>query len=339
MSLRIQGLGWATPLGRELEAVWQSIKAGGAAPETTLANPFNTRTFPVRRIDPSAVADVSRHPRLRRSSAISLFAAAAAQDAMKACDPSAERLALVFVSTNGGVVYTRRFFEDVSKSGTHAGSPLLFPETVYNAPASHIAALLGIEGIATTLVNDATAIADAIATAEELLDTEACDRCLVVAAEEADWVLCEACAAWKLAPVFGEGAAAILLGRDGDGPAIQTLAPTASFRSRKEARALLAGAAGGSFDILVSSAAGTPFDEIESDLPPPRLRCAPKAALGEAFAASALMQVVAAALAIREAASPARALIPLVGFQGQVAAVELRSERYFESLKGFPRSS
>ena len=66
----------------------------------------------------------------------------------------AARLAVIFAVASGSVVYTRRFYEQVTKQGAKAASPMLFPETVYNAPASHLAALLGIDGATYTLVGD-----------------------------------------------------------------------------------------------------------------------------------------------------------------------------------------
>ncbi len=328
MIARIQGLGWITPLGRDPASAWEAVQAGSAPEPTELTNPFNARSFPVRRIDTAMVADVARLPRLRRSSVISHFAVAAALDALKdagcGCNPLTERLAVVFAATNGGVIYTRRFFEDVSKSGTQAGSPLLFPETVYNAPASHIAAVAGINGVVTTLVNDASVGADAIAAASDLIDAGDCDRCLVVAAEEADWAICEAYAAWKLGTIFSEGAAAVLLGPGGNGPVVERIDAGAAFRSIAEARAMI-----GEFgmkseaQIIVSGASDTPFDEAEADLRGPRFT--PKKLFGEAFAASTLMQIAGAALALRGQPTGTRAFVPVVGFHGQVAALTLRA--------------
>jgi hypothetical protein len=313
MTTRIQGIGWVTPLGRELGAVWEAVQAGISPNPAQLTNPFNGRGFPVWRVDPATVADVTRLPRLRRSSVISHFAVAAALDALRAagCDPAGERLAVVFAATNGGVIYTRRFFEEISKTGTQAGSPLMFPETVYNAPASHIAAVAGVTGVVTTLVNDATAGVDAISAACDLLDSGACDRCLVVAAEEADWAICEA-------------SAALLLGPAGDGPTIERIYGGATFRSIAEARRHMAEfAADAKAQITVSSASGTSFDEAEADLPEPHLT--PKASFGEAFATSTLLQVACAALALQGRPAGDRAFVPTVGFHGQVAALTLQA--------------
>ena len=53
-------------------------------------------------------------------------------------------IALIFAVSNGGVIYTKRFYHDIVESGAQSASPLFFPETVFNAPASHLAAILGI---------------------------------------------------------------------------------------------------------------------------------------------------------------------------------------------------
>ncbi len=338
-AVRIQGIGWVTPAGRDLASVWSAVRTGAVPPLSEIVNPFDLRVFPVWRVDPAIVADAARLPRLRRSSAISHFAVTAALDALRdsGCDPARERLGVVFAATNGGVIYTRRFFEEVSKSGTQAGSPLLFPETVYNAPASHIAAVAGITGTVTTIINDATAAIHAISAACDLLDSGTCDRCLVVAAEEADWAICEAYAAWNLsAPegtavplggsgaIFAEGAAALLLGSDGDGPAIERILDGGTFASIADARKQVAAfAKDAAAQLSVCSASGTLFDDAEADLRGPRIF--PKAVLGEAFATSALTQVACAALALREHSPGARAFVSAVGFSGQAAALTLRA--------------
>ena len=84
------------------------------------------------------------------------------------------------------------------ESGAQAASPLLFPETVFNAPASHLAAILGITGASYTLVGDGAVGILALQMAEDLMAIEALDHCLVVGAEEVDWLLCDAYRKWRL---------------------------------------------------------------------------------------------------------------------------------------------
>jgi hypothetical protein len=340
MSPHIQGVGWVTPAGRDIGGVFSAIRDGCRPPMRDLKNPFSGQSHPVLLVDPATVEDVTRLPRLRRSSAISHFAVAAALDAIKASgyQPGSSRLALVFASTNGGVIHTRRFFSDVSKAGPHAGSPLLFPETVYNAPASHIAAALGITGTTLTLVGDSTAGTDALAAAIDLLASDACDHCLVVAAEEADWTLCEAYMTWGLSArnpegtassgsgaIFSEGAAALLLGTESQHPTIEDIRTGTAFRSLDEARsqmaALCADMDAHSCSRLVSGSSGARFDIVESELPAAIERFAPKLIIGEAFAASTLIQTACAAISLP---AGARALVPTTGYHGQVAALTVR---------------
>lgn len=234
MSLAIIGRGWVTPLGSDVREVWRRLLAGEQAAVNAITSQEDGRTYPVFRVAPQTL-DIPQHPRLRRSSAISKFAAAAGLAALRdggieTTARIAGRCALIFAVSNGGVIYTKRFYHDVVESGARAASPLLFPETVFNAPASHLAAILGITGASYTLVGDGAVGGLAVHMAQDLMENEALDYCLVVAAEEADWLLCDAYRNWRLtrdAPpielfqtpppgtILSEGAGALLLARSG----------------------------------------------------------------------------------------------------------------------------
>src|SRR5437763_661145 len=103
-----------------------------------------------------------------------------------------DRMALVFAVSNGGVIYTKRFYHDLVQSGAQSVSPLLFPETVFNAPASHLAAILGTAGASYTLVGDGAVGVLAIKMAADLLENDAVAFCIVVGAEERGWLVCDA---------------------------------------------------------------------------------------------------------------------------------------------------
>src|SRR5580704_6825677 len=225
---RICGLGWVTPLGADLDEVWARLVRGDTAEPKLITNPETGREHVYAPVPPKTVEALGRNPRLRRSSAISYFAVAAGlaalEDAGVSLAPeSAARTALVFAISSGGVIYTRKFYEQIVKQGAHAASPLLFPETVYNAPASHLAAQLGIDGASYTLVNDGTVGLAALRFAEQLLATSDLDRVVVVGSEECDWILCEAYRDWRIARGLGdscgallaEGAAAVVLALEG----------------------------------------------------------------------------------------------------------------------------
>lgn len=325
MILRICGIGWVTPLGSGVDPVWQRLLQGDEAQPEQIKDQFSERSYCVFRVPDSALTALPPHPRLRRASAISRFAAAAGLEALNDAGISVDsertkRTALVFAISNGGVIYTKRFYRDIVESGAQSASPLLFPETVFNAPASHLAAILGITGATYTLVGDGAVGALAVRMAEDLLRSGEFDYCLLVGAEEADWLLCDAYRKWRLArsrpPVepFGqsprgtivsEGAGAILLAREGP-VSIDKTDAGGYYANREElecvVRQTVSNLVETKIDIVVSSANGTfidgPESEAISEYSPDALVYTAKPALGESVGASGLWQIIVAAKAL-----------------------------------------
>jgi 3-oxoacyl-(acyl-carrier-protein) synthase len=353
MSARIAGLGWVTPLGAGLDEVWERLGRGDVAECKVVTNPESGREHVYAPVPPKTVEALGRNPRLRRSSAISYFAVAAGlaalQNAGVTMTPeTAARTAIVFAISSGGVVYTRRFYEQIVKQGANAASPLLFPETVYNAPASHLAAQLGIDGASYTLVNDSTVGLAALKFAEQLLAGGDLDHVVVVGSEECDWILCEAYRDWRIARAPGarrgallaEGAAAVVLAREGN-IALHVHDGVPMYR-QKDAVAGLARIysellPNGEVDAVIGCANGTFFDVVEQRAVSARLPHAtvylPKQAFGETLGASALLQTVVGALALQHSALPGgpvqekkieSVLVSALGFNQQASGAVLR---------------
>lgn len=251
------------------------------------------------------------------------------------------RLGLVFGTMTGSVVYSRRYYEEVLREPATA-SPLLFPETVYNAPASHLAAVLGIQGRVHTEVGDAGVYLKAFATAAMWLRLGVVDRCLVVAAEEADGLVGEGLSLLSRTAVGAEGAAAMLLCRAADAPGCARLvavtepvlygkscSPMMALGRVRRALELEVGlesghscllvdgvGVGGRLDRAVASTWGDWVGE----------RWSPKAVLGEAWAAGAAWQCVAAVAGLSEGRM-AQAVVSVVGSQeNAIGAVFHRPE-------------
>jgi len=322
--LHIAGMGWVTPLGSGVEEVWSRLLNGERASAESLSSPLG-RDYPVFRVPASATARAPAHPRLRRSSAISRFAAVAGLDALESAgvklDPEvAQRTALIFAVSNGGVIYTKRFYHEIVESGAQAASPLLFPETVFNAPASHLAAILGITGATYTLVGDGAVGTLALKMADDLMTSDTLDYCLVVGAEEADWLLCDAYRKWRLlrsAPpiepfqrpargtIISEGAGAILLARSGR-VQIGKIASGTNFRKQREAAAgvdaVFSELCATPPDLVAASANGTFIDAAEQAAvgkhSPKATVYAVKGQLGDSVGASSLWQTISAAQAL-----------------------------------------
>lgn len=330
MNAIITGLGWVTPLGRGLEEVQAALAAERVPAFQYETHPATGVQYPVLRVPSECLADAAAFARLRRSSAISHFAVAAALDAAAGLSPAQRsRTALVFAASDGGVIYTRRFYRDVVERGPGAGSPLLFPETVYNAPASHIAARLGLEGESLTLVGDVEVGLDAVSTACELLACSDVDHCLVAAAQELDWITCDAYSRRGLASgknpgaILAEGAGALLLSREGEGCRVQTVS---GERTKLSALPALVSRLERPPEIIVSSDSGTPMGGRERSalqgLFPRAQILSPKKFLGEAMASSSIQQVICAALSLQNQEN-STALACATGFNCRISALIL----------------
>ena len=330
MSLAIAGMGWVTPLGNGADPVWDRLLHGDEASGTAISEQFGDRSYSAFRVPESALSGLA-HPRLRRASLISRFAVAAGLEALKAAglkvdSQNAQRIALIFAISNGGVIYTKRFYRDVIEMGAQSASPLLFPETVFNAPASHLAAILGVTGTTYTVVGDGAVGLLAIKMAEDVMTDESLDYCLIVGTEEVDWLLCDAYRRWRLlrsAPpiepfgkqkrgmILSEGAGAILLARDGP-ITIERAHPGGSYRKREGAEEILMqmlrDLSQPEIDFVISSANGTFIDQAEQraleQVIPDAIAYTAKPALGESVGASGLWQVILGAQGLRHEELP-----------------------------------
>lgn len=119
-------------------------------------------------------------------------------------------IGLILCVMTGCVSYSRRFYDEALRDPATA-SPLLFPETVFNAPSSHLAAVLGLSGINYTLVGDPGAFLQGLALGAEWLLAGRVEGCLVVGAEELDWIVADTFRLFARGMVLTEGAGAVFL--------------------------------------------------------------------------------------------------------------------------------
>ena len=342
MSVRIGGMGWVTPLGRGVSEVWQKLLNGEKAKLQSIDGPDSHQSFEIFRVPPEATKSAPAHPRLRRASAVSRFAAVAGLDALgdagiQLDGDAAKRTAIIFAISNGGVIYTKRFYHEIVASGAQAASPLFFPETVFNAPASHLAAILGITGASYTLVGDGAVGLLALKMAEDLLLDPALDRCLVVGAEEADGLLCDAYRRWRLPITLSEGAGAVILDRTGP-VSIDAIDAGGNF-SHQDAAAdevgkIFARLKPTNSDLIVLSANGSFVDRAEvaamAEIAPHARTYSPKFALGESVGAAALWQVICAVQSLKTQQLPGtrdfraeRAIVSACGLNQQTAGLTI----------------
>jgi 3-oxoacyl-(acyl-carrier-protein) synthase len=327
-----------TPFGIGADCVFLAEKAAEPVPVTVVLNPETGRKHRIALAPQNVAAHLAREPRLRRASVISMLAATTAREAItKSGIAPGPRTALVVGVSNGCAHYTRRFYEQIVKSGANTASPLLFPETVHNAPASHLAAMMKLDGATYTLIGDSTVGLQALHFAAQLIAIGDADHVIVAAAEELDWILAEGHHVWRLTSPHGtcrphsrtgtllaEGAAAVVLGK---GNAIAKLAtvPGRSVMGRGSAAASLIAVTGQldatEHDWIVDGANGTWVDSAFLAIKAPR-RLSPKGVTGEAVGASALQQVVMAVELLHQTKAD-NALVAALGWNQNAAAAKI----------------
>ena len=315
----IRGIGAVSPAGWNMAALRDALAKNEPLAPQELPRPAAEQAFRVLRVPPpNPRPGFLTHTRLRRTSPITQFAVAAAVEALGPREPESTRGIGVLVCVFSGCVnYTRRFYDEALKDPATA-SPLVFPETVFNAPASHISAYLGSTAINYTLVGDSGTFLIGLATAANWMLEGKLDECLVVGTEEVDWLTSDAVRLFDRSKVLSEGAGAVLLTRKGgvrlnaitDEHLFPTTGKVEALRRMKAElpnvpTAVLADSASGSGGISLEES------QLWSDWNGRRV--SPKRVLGEGLMASAAWQVVAAADAIANG-STRDALVSISGF-------------------------
>jgi hypothetical protein len=212
------GLGAVSPAGWGVERLSTALEKGEPIPVQTLARPGIENPFLIRDVPPPEVRpEFFAHPRLRRASVITLHTVAAVLEALgkdAALIQSGNlRLGIILCTMAGSVAYSRRFYEEVLQDPGTA-SPLFFPETVFNAPASHLAAYLGTNGTGYTLVGDDGTFLQGLAVAADWLREDRADGVVVIGTEELDWVVTKAMNLFQRHAIHGTGAGAIYLKKE-----------------------------------------------------------------------------------------------------------------------------
>jgi 3-oxoacyl-(acyl-carrier-protein) synthase len=195
-------------------------------------------------------------------------------------------------------------------------SPLIFAETVYNAPASHLAAFLNSCTVSYTLVGDDGSFLQGLALAAGWLLNDQADGCLVVGANEMDWVVADAVHLFERQSVQGAGAGALYLRKESfkkNALALECITDTFLFSTAgarsaaaQRMRAQLRQREHATRSVLPESnprellcpgtqgVARADADELAAWKDWTGARLAPKQMLGEAFTASAAWQCIVA---------------------------------------------
>jgi hypothetical protein len=196
---------------------------GGILSSQLIATAEGGSSHPVALVDRNAqeLARWSKEPRMRRASPISYYMIEATSQALSAIpDVDLSRVGIVATFFLGCLMYSVKFYRQIHLEGRRFGSPVLFPETVFNSPLSHVVSVLGIGGPAYSQIGDKSCWVTGLRTAESWLRNGSADHVVVLGAEEFDPMALDAFHAAGLIKkemVVGEGAGAVLLSSSGDG--------------------------------------------------------------------------------------------------------------------------
>lgn len=305
----VAGIGAVSPAGWGVPALREALNANVPIPVKEAAREGVQRPLRARKVPPPPVRpEFFGHPRLRRTSAITQFTVTAAREALGAdvsrvADGSFQ-LGLVYCVGTGCMSYCRRFYDEVVRDPSTA-SPLVFPETVFNAPSSHLAAQLGTTAINYTLVGDSSTFLAGLALGANWLLEGRVAGVIIVGAEESEWIALDAFRRFSRDAVLADGAGAVYLKlppTGGNGIELAGVTDAQMYfdqRGRREAMRRVRSElpAGGAEDLLCDGRIGVP----RLDLPEeqawrgwPGRRISPLTVLGEGFAASVAWQCTVA---------------------------------------------
>ncbi len=311
--LFIHGHGAVSTAGIGSAPLFHACLEQATLPTTRLERSIGQETISYlhRPVDAEALrAAMPKHPRLRRSSNITKFAVTAAHQAIgperfERMKNHELNIGLVFTLLNGCVNYSNRFFSEVLDDPSFA-SPLLFPETVFNAPASHIAAYLGCDGPAYTMIGDSATWFSAMKVAEGWLADGHVDGCLIVCGEETDWLTLEGLGLYSRNLIATEGAAAVYLEARPSEIRLENLHGPFTYNDAAERRAAVmtswAPHADSASSILIDGLTGIhrlDWAELAASASWSGPRLSPARVLGEGMGIRCGLQTIAAIEALR----------------------------------------
>ncbi len=186
----ITGIGVISPLGVGTAAFWESCRKARTGIRKVTA--FATHTFKsnlagcVEDFDPGQFMPSRVYRRMGR---VSRMAVAASIEALKdsgidLASVGRENIGVIIGTAYGSSSHVEDFYLSLLNDGPRGAQPFLFPETVPNAPASHISMFHGITGPNSTFCQNDISAETAILYARNLLLQDVVDVVLVGGADE-----------------------------------------------------------------------------------------------------------------------------------------------------------
>ncbi len=190
----ITGIGWVTPLGLEVEGVWQALLAGHSG--IRRVTQFDASNLPCQiagelrdyRAEDHFPAREAR--RLSRCTQIALVAAqkAAADAGLTPPLPEPERMGVYFGTAIGGLERAVEGLDVLRSQGLQRVNPFVLPSALPNMPAFHIAHHFGALGPNSTITTACATGTQAIGEATEAIRAGRAD---VILAGGSEALICD----------------------------------------------------------------------------------------------------------------------------------------------------
>jgi 3-oxoacyl-(acyl-carrier-protein) synthase len=184
------GIGVVSPIGVGCKPFWESCRnARSGIRKITSFDPAPFRSNVAAEVRDFLPSEFMPPAIYRRMSRISRMAVAASVEALRdsgiaMSETNRDRMAVIMGTAYGSSSHIDEFYLSLLKEGPRGAQPLLFPETVPNAAASHVAMVHKIRGPNSTFCQNELSAENAVLYARNLLAQGAVDAVLVGGAEE-----------------------------------------------------------------------------------------------------------------------------------------------------------
>lgn len=191
----ITGLGMLNALGIGKSNYWDQLLSGVSGIEPIQS--FDTGKYAsnlgaeIQNFNAKDFMEARFYRRLCRQSRLAVAASIEAlQDSgLKITDQNRHRIGVVFGTAFGSTEQTDAFFVSLLDHGPQAAEPILFPDTVPNAPASHVAIYHELQGPNSTFCQNHLSGECALAYGLSLLEQDQADVMLVGGVDELSGIL------------------------------------------------------------------------------------------------------------------------------------------------------
>ncbi len=193
--LTITGIGMLNGLDLGKAAYWRQLLSGAGGIEPIagfdVTPDAGNLGAEIKGFNPKDTMPSQFYRRLSRLSRLAVAASceALADSGMRVTDDNRDRIGAIFGSAFGSTQQTDAFFLSLLEHGPQAAEPILFPDTVPNAPASHVAIFHRLQGPNSTFCQNHLSGESALAFAASLLQGSQAEALLVGGVDELSGIL------------------------------------------------------------------------------------------------------------------------------------------------------